>query len=153
VISHNHYKVFSPTNEIQNRIENKTSCFSQYTIGLHVRQTDNTIAIDNSPIELFKIKIEEEIAKNSKANFFLATDSPEVEKELINEFGAKIIVTSKELNRNSENGIMDALVDMYCLSHTKLIYGSYWSSFSEVAALIGGIQKIELVGKQDIGMN
>jgi hypothetical protein len=43
----------------------------------------------------------------------------------------------KELNRNSQQGITDAVVDMFCLSKTKYIYGSYWSSFSDIASVIG----------------
>lgn len=143
------YKVFSPKKEIQKIIDNLTIRFTNRTIGLHIRQTDNKIAIDNSPIELFKDKINEELAKNSETLFFLATDSLSIQEELISKFGDKIIVYPKEWTRNSKQGIIDAVVDMYCLSKTKLIYASYWTSFSDVAALIGGIQKIELVGNQD----
>lgn len=143
------YKVFSPKKEIQKIIDNLTIRFTNSTIGLHIRQTDNKIAIDSSPIELFKDKINEELAKNSETLFFLATDSLGIQEELISKFGDKIIVYPKEWTRNSKQGMIDAVVDMYCLSKTKLIYASYWTSFSDVAALIGGIQKIELVGNQD----
>ena len=34
--------------------------------------------------------------------------------------------------------IKDALIDLYGLSRCRLILGSYWSSFSETAAAIGG---------------
>lgn len=138
------YKVFSPKKEIQKIIDNLTFRFTKSTIGLHIRQTDNKIAIDSSPIELFKNIINEELAKNSETLFFLATDSLVIQEELISKFGDKIIVYPKEWTRSSKQGIIDAVVDMYCLSKTKLIYGSYWTSFSDVAALLGGIEKIEL---------
>ena len=64
-------------------------------------------------------------------------------------FEGKIIVYKKEMNRDTPNGIRDAVVDLYCLSKTKYIYGSYWSSFSDIAARIGEIRLITL-NKKDI---
>lgn len=118
--------------------------FDDQTIGIHIRQTDNFISIDNSPVELFVDKIKEEIKRNINVTFFLATDNPILEDKLIKLFGSKIMVYKKELNRNSQQGITDAVVDMFCLSKTKYIYGSYWSSFSDIASVIGGIDKIIL---------
>lgn len=48
--------------------------------------------------------------------------------------------------RQDENGIADAVVDLFILSRTQRLYGSYWSSFSEVAAQIGNIP-LEIVRK------
>jgi hypothetical protein len=42
--------------------------------------------------------------------------------------------------RNLQKGIQDAVVDMYCLAGCQKIIGSYFSSFSEVAAQINGIE-------------
>lgn len=138
------FKNFVPIVTIQEIINKQIIRFGQNTIGIHIRQTDNFIAVANSPISLFIAKIEEEIKKNSDVFFYLATDDSQVEKRLISLFGEKIIVYKKELNRDSQKGIVDAVVDMWCLSKTKYIYGSYWSSFSDIASIIGDIEKITL---------
>ncbi len=77
-------------------------------------------------------------------NFFLSTDDLSVEKELKALFGDKIICFEKELSRDSLIGIQHALVDMYCLSKCAMIYGSYWSSFSAMAAQLTQI-KLEIL--------
>lgn len=135
------YKNFIPTIPIQEVINRQKKLFAVNTIGIHIRQTDNYIAIKESPLSLFIDQIKAEFKKDSNTTFFLATDDPLVENELIHLFGDKIIVYKKELSRASQKGIVDAVVDMYCLSETKLIYGSYWTSFSDVASIIGNIEK------------
>jgi hypothetical protein len=141
---YNEFKHFVPVNKIQCIINKQIAFFGDNTIGIHIRQTDNFVSIDNSPVELFVDKIKEEINRNVNVTFFLATDNPILEDKLIKLFGTKIIAYKKELNRNSQQGIIDAVVDMFCLSKTKYIYGSYWSSFSDIASVIGGIDKIIL---------
>ena len=138
--NHNEFKVFIPSELIQQIIDKQVSKFNKNTIGIHIRRADNINSITRSPIELFISKIEEELHKNSNVNFFLAIDDKEIEQQLLNRFESKIIVYQKVLNRNLEKGIIDAVVDMYCLSNTKYIYGSYWSSFSDIAARVGNIE-------------
>ncbi len=90
-----------------------------------------------------------EISENPDTRFFLATDSGEVEMKLLEIFKDRIIIQpNKQLGRNNPGAIRDALVDMLCLSRTRKILGSYWSSFSESAALMGNLQLI-IVKKQD----
>ena len=42
--------------------------------------------------------------------------------------------------------IDEAVVDLFCLAHTRRVIGSYWSSFSDMAAEISGIP-LEIAGK------
>lgn len=84
--------------------------------------------------------MEEELHNNSTVNFYLATDDKETQHQLLNRFRSKMIVYHKVLDRNLEKGVIDAVVDMYCLSNTKYIYGSYWSSFSDIASRVGNIE-------------
>ena len=134
------FKSFSPLESIQQVINQQISTFNENTIGIHIRRTDNLNSIVQSPIQLFISKIEEELYRNNNCTFYLATDDRETERELLNRFGSKIIVYHKVLDRNLEKGVIDAVVDMYCLSNTKYIYGSYWSSFSDIASRIGNIE-------------
>ena len=71
------------------------------------------------------------------------------EEILQKEFPGRIFSNSNRmLQRDSQEGMNDAVIDLYCLSYCKKIIGSYWSSFSETAAalygaelLIAGIQE------------
>lgn len=134
------YARFIPVNEIQKRIDQYTSGFDN-TIGLHIRRTDHKEAVAISGIDKFIDLIEKQIESNNRTNFFLATDDPQTEKDLKARFNGKIITNPKRsFSRNSEEGIKDAVVDLYCLSKTNKIFGSFRSSFSQVAADISGIE-------------
>jgi len=134
--SYNYFKPIKKIEEILNEIKTQ---FTGHTIGIHIRRTDNKMSIQNSPREAFVDKMQEAVNDHADAKFFLATDSADEEQYLKQTFPDKIITYEKELSRNSEKGIQDALVDLYCLSSTNKIFGSFYSSFSEVAAQIGNI--------------
>jgi hypothetical protein len=126
--------------QIQERVNKITELYSDNTIGVHIRRTDNLKSVLNSPVGLFIDLMKETVSSDSNARFFLATDSPEVESELQGIFSERIILQpDKKLGRDNPDAIQDALVDMLCLSKTKRIIGSFWSSFSETAASMGKI--------------
>ena len=137
------YSVLKPQMSVIESLNN-VKC-DHNTIGLHIRRTDNANAVRYSPTSLFFAKVEEELKANPQMKFYLATDDPNEEKAFIEKFGEGIMIYQKHsLDRNNPIAIKDALVDLYNLSHCRKIYGSYWSSFSDTAALWSGIEKIEL---------
>ena len=122
----------------------RTRTLSSYNgvIGLHIRRTDNEKSVRFSPTSLFIRKVEEILEENSQARFYLATDDVAEETMLQQRFPENIILYKKEsLDRNSPIAIRDAVIDLYNLAHCSKIYGSFWSSFSDIAALWGGIEK------------
>lgn len=142
--NYSEFQNFTPINKLLTKINNIKEQFDGNTIGLHIRRTDNIQSIEYSPLELFIETINLNIEKNINVNFFLSTDDIEVENELISKYRKRIITYKKELSRQSVVGMQDAVVDLFCLSNTKLIYGSYWSSFSDIASRIGGVKLITL---------
>ena len=103
---------------------------------LHLLEKGAKVAaadINKTTLEETK-KFAGEKAKHLSTHVLDITDKPAVEQ-----FPEEIIVYKKELSREKEEGIKDALVDMLCLSKTSRIIGSFWSSFSEVSAEIGRI--------------
>lgn len=133
------FSMFKPSTDVINLLDKR---IDQNTIGVHIRRTDCANSIKFSPTALFIDKINEEIQKNPNANFYLATDDHNEEMIIKKTFGEKIITYQKRsLDRNNPNGIIDAMVDLINLSHCQYILGSYYSSFSEIAAYIGKIEK------------
>jgi hypothetical protein len=114
--------------------------FAKRTIGIHIRRTDNKRAIESSPDILFFNKIDEELSLFPDTKFFLATDSQTVENDFKSRYGDKMIVLKKKLNRYTEEGIITAFIDFLCLSRTLKIYGTFYSSFSVMAAEFGKIE-------------
>lgn len=135
----NRYTLFQIKEKIQIRVMEITKKFVN-TIGLHIRRSDHQTAKAHSPLEKFIDIINNELILNLESNFFLSTDDGDTKDFLVKEFGDKIITNPiNSYDRNNKNAILDAVVDLYCLSETKKIYGSHHSSFSQTAAHIGGI--------------
>jgi len=130
-------KLFHPVKEVMQMVDSFRDHFSDHTIGLHIRRTDNAESIEKSPTALFVKKVEEEIDRHSDTHVFVATDDEGVKHELKERFGQRIITPSATASRNDIEGIRGGLADMYTLAATCHIYGSAGSSFSPMAASIG----------------
>ena len=125
-------------------IQNRVSLYREENmVGVHIRRGDNKKSITNSPLEKFIEYMKKEILDDNGVKFFVATDDPESEVVLKDVFPNRIVTHSKEsLDRNSPLAIQDAVIDLYCLANCRKLIGSYWSSFSETASEINGIDKI-----------
>ena len=128
-----------PSRILSKQIDEIAKEFNEYTVGVHVRRTDNKKSILNSPTERFFEKIEEKIRIQPNFNFFLATDCPDTEHRFVDKFGSRVISQKKKFNRSTTSGIQSAVIDLYLLSKTSEVIGSYHSSFSHTAADISGI--------------
>ena len=143
----NDYHLFVPTASLTKRIDAIAKDFGEHAVGVHIRRTDNTWAIANSKSDEFSVAIRKELEQFPDAKFYIATDDITEEERLRKEFGNAIVSnTSKTLARDSVEGMHDALIDLFCLSRTKKIFGSFYSSFTDIAADMRGIEKI-VVGK------
>ena len=64
----------------------------------------------------------------------------EVKESLKSKYPNRIITLMDDTDRNSLEGMKFAMVDLFCLSKTRKIIGSVASSYSLIAAEIGGIE-------------
>jgi len=137
------YRLFIPTDSLQKRIDHMLSGFGPSCVGIHIRRTDNQPAIGKSTTEAFIGSMKRELEANPDTRFYLATDDMAEETRLREVFPGKILSNQKRcLRRDSVPGMQDALLDLYCLANTRKIIGSYFSSFTDIAADMRGIPKI-----------
>jgi hypothetical protein len=128
----NPYRKFLPTASLQRIIDSYP--IDDHTVGVHIRRRDNYRCINLSPTELFERAMKEEIRVDPKVRFFLATDSPEEEARIRKLFSGRILTHRKRsLDRNSPLSGLDALVDLFCLSKCRKLFGCHNSLFSHVA--------------------
>jgi hypothetical protein len=138
------YNNFIPSENILNKVKPIVDRFNN-TIGLHIRRGDHIIAQKYSRTQLFDNVISKELMNDSTVTFFLATDCAETKKQIILKYGEKIICNNiNSYDRNDENAIFEAMIDLQCLSKTKKVYGSHHSSFSQMAADMGNIKEINV---------
>ena len=137
------YHLFVPTDRMQNRIREMTARFGQSCTGVHIRRTDNQPAIGKSSTDAFLDSMKKELAADPDTMFYLATDDMEEERRLRQAFPGRILSNQNRcLRRDSREGIEDALLDLYSRASTRKIIGSYFSSFTDIAA---DMHKIPLV--------
>ena len=136
------YELFKPLPQLQQKIDGIVSGFSSHTVGIHIRRTDNLPSIHNSSSDDFVSAMQEELNHNPDTCFYLATDDATEEAHLRTLFPDRILAnTNKDLSRDSLRGMQDALIDLYCLAATNKIIGSFFSSFTDIAADMHHIPK------------
>lgn len=143
-----------PRAEILKKINDIRGRFSSKTVGIHIRRGDFHISFPDKiiPIENY-VEVARHIVKSyPDVKFFLATDDFDEAKPLMDEFDCiyqekakrtsrsdpyKIFHYNNKCNRDTKQGALEAVADMYLLSATNLIIGSEVSSFSKMASFIG----------------
>lgn len=141
------FTLLSPINPIQKKIDEQIALLSPYTIGVHIRRTDHFQSIQESPLLEFIHKMEQEIEAEPATNFYVASDSKDEKSQLKAIFGNKIITMDKFVRRDTKEGIIEALVELFTLASTKKIYGSSGSTYSILAAELSNIP-IEIICKK-----
>ena len=147
------FSLFQPIDSIQDKIDEIARKFDNYTIGVHIRRKDHKLAIENSPVELFEKMMKKEIQNEPKTNFYLASDCEKTKAYLKDVFKERIILNLGSTSRLTTNGMQNAVIDLFLLSKTSIIFSSYWSSFSFVAAKITGIKDFTITKDTIIRLN
>ena len=135
-------KMFVPRGEIMNRINSITAQFSENTIGVHIRRTDHIKAMAACSVEDYEFEMERLTKVDDNVKFFLATDDAGVKQRLETKFAGRIITQQTRLSRSDSEGMLGSVVDLWTLAATKKIIGSFGSSYSELAAELGGIEMV-----------
>lgn len=136
------YTPFVPAKEIADKIKEMQNQLGSHAIGVHIRRTDNKPAIGKSSTDAFIDSMAKALEADADTMFYVATDDLSEEAKLREVFPGKIISNeSRDLSRNSIQGIQDAMLDLFCLAATTQIIGSFFSSFTDIAADMHQIPK------------
>lgn len=136
-------KMFIPSEQVKSATDEKLQPFSSgHKVGVHVRRTDNIQSISGSPLEAFIGLMRQEVERDQDTQFYLATDSEDVKAVMKTHFGSRIHCSECAARRDTPEGIIEAAAEMFTLSRMDKIIGSYYSSFSEMAAMTGSVPLI-----------
>jgi len=105
------------------------------TIGVHIRRCDHWRTTKYSPLALFFRVMDRHCRNEPATRFFLASDSPEVIRQVRHRYGQRICAPAGSTGR----GVADTpsgLVDMLALAQTRVIYHGFMSSFAYTAHLL-----------------
>lgn len=134
------FKVLKPINELQQQIDEYSKYFNNKTVSVHIRSWNRNGEKGRRDF-LFNIqKFENKMKKyDNSYNFFLATDSKDVQDYFNNssELKDRIFIyprkTNLDTSRDFPEGVQEDLIELYLLSKNKIIIGSHFSTFTEVA--------------------
>ncbi len=136
-----------PVEKLQKRIDLLVSRFAPHTVGVHIRRTDNTASMGHGTPDDFRRAMDAELSRRPGVCFYLSTDDDALKAELLREYAGRVIAQTAPVRRDTPEGMEEAVVDLWCLAATERLLGSYWSSFTDTAAEIGGMP-VEIVGKE-----
>ncbi len=136
--------VFRPLPALMEEVDILTAQFSPHTLGVHIRRKDNKEAIVHSPLSAFHQRMDSYLQEYEDAKIFLCSDEPSVKRHFEQIYKDKMITNKVQLQRDTTAGMTDAVLDLWSLSRTSLVVGSYYSSFSDTATEIGG-QPLEII--------
>jgi len=151
-----------PIDSIQKKINYYSNLFKiERCNGLHVRmgqdpsnskyednskypknkKIDMDIARKNSNYIYFMEEAEKEWQKDSNQSFFLCGDSDEIYQAFHDKYpdkvGHSLFYIQKQVYNRSSLQITEAIIDAYLLSKCNRVYGSPWSSYTELVSRLG----------------
>lgn len=142
-------RLFQPSKDVNRLLAPRLAMITSHTVGVHIRRTDNALAIQHSPLSAFETAMEADIQRDSQTRFYVATDDHEVLSHLQRRFPGRIdcspvtaagnnvgrsLVNGFFRGRNSRLGMQDAAAELFALIASPRFHGSYWSSFSDAVA-------------------
>ncbi len=147
-----YFEKIKPSSKIQKEINlfSKEHDLEKF-VGIHIRRGDFLESAKVSTDDKFIKRIYEILYQNQNQKFFLSTDSKEVETKLKRMFGNKIVSFKKsEFKRDDERFVQEGIIDLFLLSKTNYLLGSYLSSFTEVSWWLGGCKsKVEIIATEE----
>lgn len=99
-----------------------------------------------SRLPVFEYKMNVMLRRDRNAHFFVAADDVASLTRLKQKFPGRVHAISRNCDDRNPQCVLYAMADLLCLSKTREIYGSNWSSFSEAARRMGNI-RIHLSGR------
>jgi hypothetical protein len=143
-------KEWRPVPSIRAKVESLAAACGSHTVGVHVRRGDawdspRASGFRRSSDAAFFARMDAELAAEPRTKFFLATDRAETEERFRERYPNAVIVNRDKrfvpsVRGRPKDNQRDAVVDMFALARTRKILGNNYSSFSEMAGAIGGIE-------------
>lgn len=124
-------QLFAPSEAVRSLLTKRQSNIGPHTVGLHIRRTDNVMALRHSPLSAFEAAMRSDLERDPEASFYIATDDPDVQTELSSRFPS-CCWSKISPSRSTLVGMQDALAELFTLIACPRFHGSYWSSFSDM---------------------
>ena len=134
------YSWLRQKSKLSSEVENLINNLPRPIVGVHIRRADHHVSITHSPTSAFINAIANKLNTGQANTILLCTDDRSEEITVKEAFGERVAIYRKHsTGRDNPQAIFDAAVDFISLSRCDEIIGSAGSSFSDEAAVLGGI--------------
>ncbi len=142
-------QTWRPVDAIRTRIDEIADVFDDHTTGVHIRRGDSTrnpVVADanaHSSDAAFIARMDRITRSRPDTSFFLATDCQATDERFRDRYASRILTNPEKRFVPSILGApkanqRDAVIDLFLLARTPTILGTHLSTFSQVAAALGG---------------
>lgn len=136
-----HLRNLKPADEVNEILTAWKKSVPMDALSVHIRRKDNAPAIKTSPLDLFVKTMNQE---SEVTRFIVFCDEIETVAFLQRWFSDRILSVESKRVRHGVEGMREATAVFFFLAGSPRILGSACSSFSEMAAALGGA-KLQLV--------
>jgi hypothetical protein len=146
-------KEWNPVPPIWAKVESLAAAFDPHTVGVHIRRGDAWNHPDASLASKYRrssdaaffARMDAELEAEPRTNFFVATDCAATEERFREQYRETVMVNHDKrfvpsVPGRPKDNQRDAVIDMFALARTRKILGNTYSTFSRMAADIGGIR-------------
>jgi len=140
-----HMLRLKPVAAIQDDIERQVRQWPVGVVGVHVRRTDHSFPTANGRCRTCEVGSDRALLRrlgqlSPATHLFVATDNPD-SLHLVQAHcpGRSHFHPKTWGNGWRQTSVPEAVVDLYCLARTSQLIGTFYSSFSEYAALLGNV--------------
>jgi hypothetical protein len=142
-------RTWRPVDAIRARIDEIAGAFDDHTTGVHIRRGDavrHPVLADpnaHSSDAAFIARMDRIARSRPDSSFFLATDDRATERRFRTRYASRILTNPEKRFVPSVLGApksnqRDAVIDLFLLARSRMILGTHLSTFSQVAAALGG---------------
>lgn len=150
-----HLACLEPVPEVQQRVSELTSMLGGESLGIHIRAGEDVrfLSDGNVTAEQFLTATGQLAAELPEVKFYVASDSAAAVARFIERYGDRVITAGgpaapvKRRNAATVEGVREALIDLLVLGRTRRILGTYFSSFSWLAAVAGAVPMMTLANR------
>ena len=142
-----------PAPQIAQRVTELKQQFAPNTIGIHLRGTDLRLPVWGNrvpPFDRIVARMRTEIELDPEVKFFIASDGDKEGEVIINLFKDRLVEFKKSAARETIQGQQDAVVDLFGLAATSRIICWRFSSFSNLAAMIGNNPSLRITNRNRV---
>lgn len=166
-VVNNELRALTPSPAVAAIVQRMNDARMRHSYGVHIRSRtlmNDNVAVDNgceythlgayttdywrsrSQVPVFVEKMRQKIRTRKDATFFVAADDTAIMQTLKDYFPGRVDTIKRDCDDRDVSCVVYAMADLLCLAKTRRIYGSNWSSFSEVAGRLSN-RRLYLSGR------